>query len=130
MVASRKILLLGASGLIGRFITDDLRARGFEVLGVARRLSASQKNGPLDLELPIMSMDAPALAKLLRERGIDVVVNCLGVLQDGPGSDTKVVHRDFVERLVQAIRDSGRSIRLIHISIPGAAKDDYTAFST
>jgi NAD(P)-dependent dehydrogenase (short-subunit alcohol dehydrogenase family) len=87
MAASRKILVLGASGLVGRFITDDLRARGFEVLGVARKLSASQKNSPLDLELPIMSMDAPALASLLRDRAIDVVVNCLGVLQDGPSSE-------------------------------------------
>jgi uncharacterized protein YbjT (DUF2867 family) len=130
MAASRKILVLGASGLIGRFITDDLRARGFEVLGVARKLSASQKNSPLDLELPIMSTDAPALAKLLRERGIDVVVNCLGVLQDGPGSDTSAVHRDFVARLLQAIRDSGRVTRLVHISIPGAAETDRTAFAT
>ena len=30
----RKILLLGASGLIGRFVTDDLRDRGFEVVGI------------------------------------------------------------------------------------------------
>jgi nucleoside-diphosphate-sugar epimerase len=111
MAASRKILVLGASGLIGRFITDDLRARDFEVLGVARKLSASQKNSPLDLELPIMLMDAPALASLLRDRAIDVVVNCLGVLQDGPGSDTGAVHRDFVARLLQAIRGSGRVIR-------------------
>jgi hypothetical protein len=29
------------------------------------------------------------------------------------------VHRDFVERLLHAIRDSGRVIRLIQISIPG-----------
>ena len=130
MVASRKILVLGASGLIGRFITDDLRARGFEVLGVARKLSASQKNSPLDLELPIMSMDAPVLADLLRDRGIDVVVNCLGVLQDGPSSDTGAVHRDFVARLLQAIRESGRAIRLVHISIPGTAETDRTAFAT
>ena len=53
---------------------------------------------------------------------IDVVVNCLGVLQDGPGSDTGAVHRDFVARLLQAIRDSGRAIRLVHISIPGTAE--------
>jgi uncharacterized protein YbjT (DUF2867 family) len=130
MVASRKILVLGASGLIGRFITDDLRARGFEVLGVARRLSASQKNSPLDLELPIMSMDVPTLASLLRDHAVDVVVNCLGVLQDGPGSDTKVVHRDFVAQLLQAIQDSGRAIRLVHISIPGTAETDRTAFAT
>jgi uncharacterized protein YbjT (DUF2867 family) len=130
MVASQKILVLGASGLIGRFITYDLRAQGFEVLGVARKLSASQKNSPLDLELPIMSMDAPGLAKLLRDRAIDVVVNCLGVLQDGPGSDTGAVHRDFVARLLQAIRGSGRVIRLVHISIPGTAETDRTAFAT
>jgi uncharacterized protein YbjT (DUF2867 family) len=130
MAASRKILVLGASGLIGRFITEDLRARGFEVVGVARRYSASQKNSPLDLELPIMSTDAPALACLLRDRGIEVVVNCLGVLQDGPGSDTGAVHRDFVARLLLAIRDSGRAIRLVHISIPGTAETDRTAFAT
>jgi nucleoside-diphosphate-sugar epimerase len=130
MAMLRKILVLGASGLIGRFVTDDLRTRGFDVIAVARRFSASQRNSPLDLELPVMSMDAAALARLLRERAIDVVVNCLGVLQDGPGSDTHAVHRDFVARLLQAIRDSGRAIRLVHISIPGTAESDRTAFAT
>ena len=66
-----------------------------------------------------MAMATAALARLLRDRAVDVVVNCLGVLQDGPGSDTRAVHRDFVERLLQAIKDSGRAIRLIHVSIPG-----------
>jgi uncharacterized protein YbjT (DUF2867 family) len=126
----RKILVLGASGLIGRFVTDDLRVRGFPVVGVARKFSSSQKSHPLDLELSIMSMEAPALARLLRDQRVDVVVNCLGVLQDGPGSDTSAVHCDFVARLVQAIRDSGRAIRLVHISIPGAPESDRTAFST
>jgi uncharacterized protein YbjT (DUF2867 family) len=128
--AHRKILVLGASGLIGRFVTDDLRARGFPVVGVARKLPASQNGHPLDLELPVMSMEAPTLAKLLRDHRIDVVVNCLGVLQDGPGSDTSAVHRDFVARLLQAIRDSGRWIRLVQISIPGSPDTDRTAFST
>ena len=126
---ARNILVLGASGLIGRFVTDDLRARGFAVVGIARRFSPSQQMSELDLELPFLSMDAAALVRLIGEHAIDVVVNCLGVLQDGPGSDTRAVHRDFVERLLQAIQDSGRTVRLIHISIPGAAEDDRTAFS-
>jgi nucleoside-diphosphate-sugar epimerase len=29
------ILVLGTTGLIGRFVTDDLRARGFATIGVA-----------------------------------------------------------------------------------------------
>ena len=130
MNVTRRILVLGASGLIGRFVTDDLRGRGFEVVGVARRYSPSQRNSPLDLELPVMSMDATELANLLHARGIDIVVNCLGVLQDGPGSDTAAVHRDFVARLLQTLRGSGRSIRLVHISIPGSAGTDRTAFAT
>jgi uncharacterized protein YbjT (DUF2867 family) len=126
----RKILVLGASGLIGRFVTDDLRARGCETIGVARAFAASQRSSALDLEMSVMSMASSALARLLRDRAIDVVVNCLGVLQDGPGSSTRDVHRDFVARLLQAISDSGRAIRLIHISIPGAVDQDRTAFAT
>jgi len=126
----RKILVLGASGLLGRFITDDLRLRGFGTIGVARHFEPSQRTSASDIELPIMSMDTASLARLIREREIDVVVNCLGVLQDGPGSDTRAVHRDFVERLLDAVRDSGRAVRFVHISIPGAANADRTAFST
>jgi len=130
MTDLRKILVLGASGLIGSFVTHDLRRRGFPVVGIARHLPASHKGGGLDLELPLMSMPPAALAALLRDHHIDVVVNCLGVLQDGPGSDTAAVHRDFVAKLLQAIDDSGRAIRLVHISIPGTAEADRTAFST
>jgi len=126
----RTILVLGASGLIGRFVTDDLRARGFRVVGMARSLSPAQKLSALDIEQPILSLDVAALTRLLSEYAVDVVVNCLGVLQDGPGSDTGAVHRDFVARLLQAIAGSGRAIRLIQISIPGSAEADRTAFAT
>ena len=126
---ARKILLFGASDLIGRFVSHDLRAKGLHVTGVARRLSPSQKASALDLELPAVAMDSAALARLIGDHDIVVVVNCIGGLQDGPGSDTGAVHRDFVARLLQAIHDSGRAIRLVHISIPGAANNDRTAFS-
>jgi uncharacterized protein YbjT (DUF2867 family) len=129
MTIACNILVLGASGLIGRFVTDDLRLRGFQVFGVARHFAPSQRLNTSDLELPVMSMDATALARLIREREIDVVVNCLGVLQDGPGRDTGAVHRDFVARLLAAIGDGGRPVRLVHISIPGTANEDRTAFS-
>lgn len=129
-MSERTILVLGASGLIGRFITDDLRGRRFRVVGVARNLSPAQTMNALDIELPILSLDAAALTRLLSEHAVDVVVNCLGVLQDGPGGNTSAVHCDFVARLLQAIGGSGRAIRLVHISIPGTAETDRTAFAT
>jgi uncharacterized protein YbjT (DUF2867 family) len=126
---ARKILVLGASGLIGRFVTDDLRARGFAAIGIARKFSAGQRMSALDLEMPLLSLGKSEMARLVSDRNIDVIVNCLGVLQDGPGSDTVAVHRDFAARLLAAIRQGGRAVRLIHISIPGAASGDRTAFS-
>jgi uncharacterized protein YbjT (DUF2867 family) len=130
MGETKKILVLGASGLIGGFVTDDLRSRGFEVIAVARRYSPSQRRSTGDLELPLLSMDRNALARLIADHGIDVVVNCVGLLQDVPGSNVGAVHRDFVVRLLQAINEADRPIRLVHISIPGEASDDRTAFST
>jgi uncharacterized protein YbjT (DUF2867 family) len=129
MSALPNIMVLGASGLIGRFVTDDLRARGLTVIGVARKYAASQRLSASDLEQPILATATHALARLIRDHRIDVVVNCLGVLQDGPGDDTRAVHRDFVAILLQAIHDCGRAVRLIQISIPGAASQDRTAFS-
>ena len=109
-MTQRTVFVLGASGLIGRFVTDDLRVRGFRVVGIARSLSPAQKMSALEIEQPILSLDAAALMRLFREHAVDVVVNCLGVLQDGPGSD--------------------RPIRVVQISIPGAAEADRTAFAT
>jgi uncharacterized protein YbjT (DUF2867 family) len=129
-MSAGKILVFGASGLIGRFVTDDLRAHGLQVIGLARKFAGSQKVSAFDLELPILSMDEAALARLIADHGVDVVVNCLGVLQGGPGSDTGAVHRDFVARLLAAIGGSSRAVRLVHISIPGDASEDHTAFSS
>src|ERR1700719_2564462 len=129
MADAKKILVLGASGLIGCFLTEDLRQRGFGVVAVARKFAASQGSHALDLEMLLLAMDSPALARLVGEHAIDIVVNCLGVLQDGLGNDTRTVHRDFVERLLRAIKTSGRAVRLIQLSIPGAATEDHTAFS-
>ncbi len=130
MGTTKNVLVFGASGLIGRFVTDDLRARGFQAVGIARRYSSSQNTSALDLQMPFLDMDSAALARLIGDHGIDVVVNCVGLLQDGPGSDLGAVHRDFVARLLRAMNDCGRAMRLVHISIPGAVADDHTAFST
>ena len=123
----RTTLIFGAAGLIGRFVTSDLRRRGFRAIGIARRFPAYRQSD--DVELPVMTMPVEALAELLRTRQADVVVNCLGVLQDGPGSNTSDVHVGFVERLIGAIRQCGRDVCLIHLSVPGRDDDDRTAFS-
>lgn len=125
------IAVLGAAGLIGQAVATDLAAAGFGVHAVARRFTAAQRAGFGDgaVEAPIAGLDAAALAHLLDARGVEIVVNCLGVLQDGPGGTTEDVHRGFVSRLLAALRALGRPALLVHLSIPGRADDDRTAFS-
>jgi uncharacterized protein YbjT (DUF2867 family) len=58
--------------------------------------------------------------------GAAIVVNCLGVLQDGGGDRTEEVHHAFVARLLTAM--PALSL-LVHFSIPGRETEDETAFS-
>ncbi|HEX2725815.1 MAG TPA: SDR family oxidoreductase, partial [Beijerinckiaceae bacterium] len=60
---------------------------------------------------------------------ITLIVNCVGILQDGPGGDTQSAHGDFVAHLLRALGKAGRPVPLIHISIPGEPADERTAFS-
>lgn len=126
---SSRVLVLGAAGLIGEAVTDELLRHGFPVVAVARRFTPAQRDrfGAHARELPIAGLDTQALTQLLQDS--DVVVNCLGVLQDAPTDSTRNIHEQFVSRLVAALHAANRQILLAHLSIPGAADDDPTAFS-
>lgn len=125
------IAVLGAAGLIGDGIAAGLAAEGRSVVPIARRFTPAQTYfwGDRAVVVPIVDRSSDEIADLLSEHRVDVVVNCLGVLQDGPRGGTDAVHRGFVERLVAAIRASGRPILLVHVSIPGAPEDDTTDFA-
>jgi uncharacterized protein YbjT (DUF2867 family) len=127
-----RVLVLGASGLIGNFVAADLARRGFSVIAAARRFTPAQLNlfGGNARAAPLVELDVAALARLLQESDADVVLNCVGVLQDSANDDTRAVHAAFVERLIAAMRAAKRPILLVHVSIPGTAEDDRTAFAS
>ncbi len=126
---AKRILVLGAAGLIGSFVCAELARRGHQVVPVARRFTAAQRElfGATLREAPIVSLDAGALTRLLDDS--DIVVNCVGVLQNRPGAHTHDVHDAFAEKLIAALRALERPVLLVHVSIPGEAGDDRTDFS-
>ncbi len=63
-----KVLVTGATGLIGSAVSARLVAEGHQVLHVSRR--------------PFPGA----------EHGVDAVINCAGVLQDAPRENTARVH--------------------------------------
>jgi uncharacterized protein YbjT (DUF2867 family) len=125
------IVVLGASGLIGQTIATELMRAGSAVVPVARRFTAAQKNAfaGFALECPVTSLDAQALAQLLVEHQVDVVVNCIGVLQDSARERADDVHRRFVARLAEALGVLREMPLLVHLSIPGSEAEDETEFS-
>ena len=95
---SSRVLVLGADRVDRGGHCGDLARRGFPVIAAARRFTPAQRNrfGANARELP-----SPASTRT-RWRGCckrcDVVVNCLGVLQDAPAT-ARANSRPFVGRL-------------------------------
>ncbi|TFI59419.1 SDR family oxidoreductase [Sphingomonas parva] len=122
-----RILLLGATGLIGSAVAARLKGEGHHVVAVARSPApgrvAADEWVTIDLRRATSpDIWAPHLA------GIDAVVNCAGTLQDNVRDSTARVHRDAPAALWQACGDA-RVRRVIHFSAMGVDRGALSRFS-
>lgn len=82
------------------------------------------------MRCPLVDADVAALGSALAATHADIVVNCIGVLQDAPGSPAADANLAFVSRLIDALASGGKDASLlVHVSIPGEAAEDATEFS-
>jgi uncharacterized protein YbjT (DUF2867 family) len=125
------VAILGASGLIGQAVAVDLLRNGYPVVALARGFTRAQHAsfGSAAIESALIALETQQMARLLAEQQADIVVNCLGVLQDSPRGRTDEVHRGFVSRLIEALGTQPKPALLIHLSIPGREEEDETLFS-
>jgi uncharacterized protein YbjT (DUF2867 family) len=126
------IAVLGASGLIGEALCRFLSDRGHDVVPMAREFTPTQRAAFADrlMTCPIVETDGQGLGLALAAARADIVVNCVGVLQDAPGSKASDTHQGFAGRLVHAVRGlRADPLILVHVSIPGRPEDDLTEFS-
>src|SRR5436305_4242885 len=88
-----RVLVIGASGLIGGSVAARLLAAGHRVLGVARNTTRPARSMPQAdwLALDVAAATSPE-AWLPHLAEIDAVVNCAGALQDGPADSLHGVH--------------------------------------
>jgi uncharacterized protein YbjT (DUF2867 family) len=124
-----RILLIGATGLIGSAVAARLKREGHEIVGLSRGEAAAARRLPVDrwVRLDLReARDEAAWLPILS--GIEAVVNCAGVLQDNVRDSTAAVHRDAPAALWRACQRAGVR-RVIHFSAIGVDRGALTGFS-
>jgi uncharacterized protein YbjT (DUF2867 family) len=118
-----RILVVGAYGLIGSYVTARLLAEGHEVIAAGRDIRKAARRWPracwIQADLARMSPDdwRPHLG------GVSAVVNCAGALQDGPTDRLAAVHLSGVLALAEACRAAGVR-RFVQISALGVERTE------
>ena len=120
-----RVLVVGATGLIGSAVLARLTADGHEVVGLSRHPPSAVLGDVRHVAFDLASASAADFLPLLA--GIDAVVNCAGTLQDAPSESTEGVHHRGVCALVAACEKAGPR-RFVHLSAVGVERE-VSAFS-
>src|SRR5919198_949932 len=124
-----RVLVTGATGLVGGAVVARLIGAGHEVIAVARRTGRARRSVPVVqwLTLDIAAMKTPE-DWLPHLGGVETVVNCAGVLQDSSRDSTRGVHVEGAVALFAACERAGLR-RVVHISAIGIDRQTPTRFS-
>ncbi|MEQ8355273.1 MAG: NAD(P)H-binding protein [Kiloniellaceae bacterium] len=123
-----RVLLTGANGFIGAYLTAALFQAGHQVVAAVRSPAALAARFP-DVETVAadMNRDTAPEAWLPRLDGVDAVVNCAGVLQGGRGQDMEAIHHLAPAALFDVCRAAGvkRVVQISAISADAKAGTEY-----
>jgi len=121
LLAGKRLLVLGATGLIGSAAARAALRHGAVVTGLTRnpRRAASAETGISWVEGDLHRLVTPEAWKPVLT-GMDMVANASGILQDAPGEDLDTVHHLAMVSLFEACRDAG--IPLAHVSAAGVER--------
>ncbi|MDO9437802.1 NAD-dependent epimerase/dehydratase family protein [Hydrogenophaga sp.] len=116
-----RILVLGATGFIGRHVVRALLAQGLHVTGVRRATTSGvlEAQAPAPITWKHLQLQNVCESRTWHEhlQGMDVVINCVGILRQRVGELYDDVHHRMPKALAEACAASG--VRLIHTSALG-----------
>lgn len=125
-MAPRRILIIGANGLIGRTLGEELVRQGHEVFLAMRNPDSDRPNEHARLlRFDFSTPDDHALQSLLRT--LDVLINAAGIFSERDGQSFDDVHVKGPCTLFEQAARAGVP-RLIHISALGAGPGAPTRF--
>lgn len=118
-----RVLVIGAYGLIGGYVTARLLSDGHEVVAAGRDVTAAARRTPKAhwVRADLGRLDGDGWTPLLA--GVDAVVNCAGALQDSPRDDLSSVHVSGLTHLADACVAAGVR-RFVQISAAGVEQGE------
>ncbi len=127
---SKLVTIYGGSGFIGRYIARRMAKEGWRVRIAVRRPNEAlfvKPYGVVGQVEPVLCniRDDKSVASALR--GADVVVNCVGLLQEKAKNTFNSVQNEGADRIARLAASEG-VVRIVHVSAIGAdinADSDY-----
>ncbi|HEY9025468.1 MAG TPA: NAD-dependent epimerase/dehydratase family protein, partial [Burkholderiaceae bacterium] len=114
-----RVLVCGATGCVGTAVANALRSRGHTVIVGARGAADGRDSLPLDFMQPV----EPAVWRdRLRERRIDAVVNCVGILMASRAQSFERIHTAGPVELFRGAAQAGVA-RIVQVSALGVDDD-------
>ncbi|HEY8126582.1 MAG TPA: SDR family oxidoreductase [Methylocystis sp.] len=124
-----KVLLIGATGLIGSSILAKLLSAGHAVIAVSRGRAAVKRQFPQAqwVSIDLRSVNSAQEWSPYLE-GVDAVINCAGVLGGSGADSTDAAHSRGPATLFEACEQAGVK-RVIHFSAVGVDRETPSEFS-
>jgi len=123
--------IFGGSGFLGRYVVHELARSGIAIRVASRhpdRALFLKTAGNVGQITPVATnvRDDASVASALA--GADLVVNLVGILNEGGRQTFDAIHRESAGRIARAARAAGVG-RLIHVSAIGADPDSDASYS-
>lgn len=120
-----KVLVTGGAGFVGRAIVDELLRHGHQPVAMARHPDSAKarrlRHGSRYPVVPGDILEPTSLPPALAD--VDAVIHLVGIISECPPQTFDRVHRQGTQNLLQAVLETNRIRRFLHMSALGARAD-------
>jgi NADH dehydrogenase len=122
------VLILGGAGFIGGYVTNALSKSGYHVRIPTRNRERSKPHLIILPNVEVIQTDISTMETFDNLfRGVDIVINCVGILHENQKDDFKRFHSTLVDRIVTGC-NSQKVKHLIHLSALKASASGPSAY--